>query len=100
MKYNYEKRVSNKTNRDTTIELNHMRAFKITYWTNSIIIKDLRHGTRRLIAKDFRENSHFDTALKFLNNKLKIEGFTCIDSEFGNFDLIYSLDFETMITKS
>ena len=100
MKYNYEKRVSNKKTRDTTIKLNHMRVFKITYGTSSIIIKDLRHGNKRIVGKDFRENSHFDTALKFLDNKLKVEGFSCIDSEFANFDLIYTHDFETSIKKS
>ena len=99
MKYNYTKVVSNKMMRDTEIKLNHMRVFKITYGTSRIIIKDLRHGIKRFIGKDYKENSHFDTALKFLNNKLKVEGFSCINHGIEKFDLIYTLDFGTMIRK-
>ena len=31
MKYNYTKRVSNKKYNDTTIKLNHLRAFRVKY---------------------------------------------------------------------
>ena len=96
MKYNYEKRVTNKSHNDTVIKLNNLRAFRISYNETSISIKDLRHGTRRKISKCYNENCHLDTAIKFLNNILKIEGFSVLDGL--DFDMVYTLDFETPIT--
>ena len=95
MKYNYTKRVSNKKYNDTTIKLNHLRAFRVKYSDTSINIKDLRHGKSRRISKDYRENSHLDTAIKYLNNILKVEGFSCL--EVLDFDIVFTTDFETAI---